>query len=338
MPIRFACEHCDSTLSVSSRKAGHQVMCPKCRQQTPVPLPAREPAAVAATEKSSPSIAPPPPRSDAAAPDSEPQPSVAIGPPSSESNATPPSAFVSPTLTFNDAPAPTSEYAPDLPEDDDGPDEVTWVYEGSLGRSTSAHVEGEIDFDRISLPRYVLYGQGVLLIAVAMVSLTLGILIGRGTAPRVVEKSGVAKPCFLTGNVTYQTSGGNASPDAGAVVIVVPQDRRPDDKAPVEGLRPDDPAPAPDQPAIARIKSIGGDYVRADEQGNFKLRVPDTGDYFLLVISRHARRKPGERHESVHLAQIGRYFIPAPDLVDTQQYRWRSESIKRDKDYKFAFE
>ena len=56
MPIRFACEHCESTLSVSSRKAGHQVMCPKCRQQTPVPLASLEPAAVSGAEKSSASI------------------------------------------------------------------------------------------------------------------------------------------------------------------------------------------------------------------------------------------------------------------------------------------
>jgi hypothetical protein len=178
----------------------------------------------------------------------------------------------------------------------------------------------------------------VLLIGVAMFALTFGILIGRGTAPRAVVASNEPKVCYLTGSVGKRTSGGTISPDSGAVVIVVPQDNRPTDKAPVEGLRPDDPLPAEDQPALARIKAIGGDYTRADAEGNFKLRVPDIGNYFLLVISRSAQRKPAQRLETQHLAQMGRYFANSLDLLTDRQYRWRNEVIKRDKEYKFEFE
>ena len=81
----------------------------------------------------------------------------------------------------------------------------------------------------------------------------------------------------------------------------------------------------------------GGDYVRADEQGRFKLRVPDTGEYFLLVVSNNAARKASERLESVHLAQMGRYFIPAPDLIGDRKYSWRSLSVKRDQELRFPF-
>src|SRR5690606_36868980 len=197
---------------------------------------------------------------------------------------------------------------------------------------------GSVDFDRISLPGYVLYGQGVLLIAVAMTALTLGILIGRGTAPRVVEKTGERTPCFLTGEIQYASRSGARVPDAGAVVIVVPQDKRLTDKASIEGLRPTDPLPAADLPSLVRIRSIGGDYTRADHQGYFKLRVPDTGDYFLLVVSRQSQRQASERLDPVHLAQMGRYFLPAPDLIGEHKYRWRAETIKRDKEYKFTFE
>lgn len=243
--------------------------------------------------------------------------------------------------------APRSEAAPlgpplfdyEAPYDEQDDDEVAWVYEDAAGRqSTGGFDSHSVDYDRISLPRYVLYGQGVLLIAVAMMALTLGILIGRGTAPRIVEKSGAPTPCFLTGTVQYTTRGGSQVPDAGAVVIVVPQDKRPTDKATIEGLRPEDPQPADDLPSLSRIRSIGGDYTRSDDRGYFKLRVPDTGDYFLLVVSRQSHRSANERLEPVHLAQIGRYFLPAPDLIGDHKYRWRAETVKRDKEYKFTFE
>ncbi|HTN76172.1 MAG TPA: hypothetical protein VL096_13035, partial [Pirellulaceae bacterium] len=93
-----------------------------------------------------------------------------------------------------------------------------------------------------------------------------------------------------------------------------------------------------DQPAVSRIKAIGGEYTRVDEQGNFKLRVPNTGEYFVLVLSRNAARKASEKLDSMHLAQMGRYFLPAPDLIGDRRYIWQAESIKRDRDLKFTLE
>lgn len=213
-------------------------------------------------------------------------------------------------------------------------DEVQWVYEvDEPNYASSAAGDAIIDFDRVALPRYFIYGQGVLLAAVAMVSLVLGILIGRSGAPQTTTNSGAPRPCYLTGRIAYSGSSGAAVPDSGAVVIVVPQDERLEQKAPVEGLRPGDPEPALDHPAVERLKSIGGDYTRTDAQGRFKLRVPDTGEYFLLVLSHGAKRRAGERLDPVQLAQIGRYFLSAPDLLAEHRYLWRSETIKRDKQY-----
>ena len=328
MPIRFACEHCNSVLSVSSRKAGLDVTCPKCRQKTPVPQVVRETAAVGAatkpiSEAPSPSLPAPAAAEDVAAPTSEPS-TVA------EVESVPPQPTSLPDDDTWVPPPPADAY--------DTGDEVTWVYDAGTSDAGQSAEAGTVDFNRISLPRFVLYGQGILLLGVAMLALTLGILIGRGSAPKTVAKSGVPTPCFLTGKVLRKTTGGQPVPDAGAVVIVVPQDRRPTDKAPVEGLRPDDPLPEADQPSISRIKTIGGDYARADEQGYFKLRIPDSGEYFLLVVSHDARRKASQRLDPVHLAQMGRYFLPAPDLIGDRDYRWRAEAIKRDKEYTFTFE
>jgi hypothetical protein len=220
-------------------------------------------------------------------------------------------------------------------------DEITWEVEEAQPHVRSDYHPGvEIDFDKVALPRYVLYGQGVLLAGVAMVALVLGILIGRISGPRVATPTSEVKTCYLTGTVSYTSSGGNVSPDAGAVVIVVPEYRQPnrDSKIPIEGLRPGDPLPQPEQPAIARLKAIGGDYTRADERGNFRLRVDRTGEYHLLVVSQNAQRSVTERPVPDHLAKLGRYFLPAPELIGDQRYTLRMESIKRDKEYKFTLE
>lgn len=339
MPIRFACDHCNSVLSVSSRKAGQEVTCPKCRQKTPVPVPTHIPATVAAEvtrpadAKIAPAAAPPPEsisKSTVRPPEAVAE--VALAPPGFEPSAP------DPVIETVDDGTPAVPPAFSFDSEFNSGDEVTWVYEADTAGEVAGSNAGTVDFDRVSLPRYVLYGQGALLLAVAIMALTLGILIGRGSAPRVAVKSGTATPCYLTGTVQHRTSGGNPVADGGAVVIVVPQDQRPAEKAPIEGLRPEDPLPEADQPSLARIKSIGGDYARADEQGYFKVRVPDSGEYFLLVVSHHAGRKAGQRLDPVHLAQMGRYFLPAPDLVGDRYYRWRSESIKRDKQYSIIFE
>jgi hypothetical protein len=193
-------------------------------------------------------------------------------------------------------------------------DEVTWEVEDAQPRIHSDYHSGvEIDFDKVALPRYVLYGQGVLLAGVAMVALVLGVVIGRLSGSNVATPTSEVKTCYLTGTVSYTSSGGSVSPDAGAVVIVVPQDRQPsrDAKIPIEGLRPGDPLPQ---------------------------RVDRTGEYFVLVVGRNAPRQSTERPEGVHLAQMGRYFLPASELIGDQRYAWRMESIKRDKEYKFTLE
>lgn len=330
MPIRFACEHCNSVLSVSSRKAGQEVTCPKCRQKTPVPLPERVP--VAASTKI---------EERSAAPAAGLSPKAAVAPRETPAIAPPPPpdtpSVASEALTQVELPdtgwqpPPTDDYDPY-----DTGDEVTWVFEGPSD-TTNANA-GTIDFNRVSLPRFVLYGQGALLLVVAVVALSLGILIGRGSAPKVVAKSSTPTPCYLTGTIEQRIGGSRPVADGGAVVIVVPQDQRPTDKAPIEGLRPDDPLPSAEQPSLVRIKAIGGDYARADDQGFFKVRVPDSGEYFLLIVSHHVERTASQRLDPVHLAQMGRYFLPAPDLVGDRAYQWRSESIKRDKQYAITFE
>src|SRR5688500_7907555 len=137
MPVRFTCRHCDSTLSVSSRKAGQQVTCPKCRERTPVPggeIPAAAEPETAADEPDVVPPAPPGDRRDATFADTEPP--------------------------LIDSPAPAADESGDE-------NEVIWVYEREPSAIDVVHPDSVIDYDKIALPRYVLYGQGVLLAAIA---------------------------------------------------------------------------------------------------------------------------------------------------------------------------
>ena len=52
MPVQFICPNCRRTLSVTRRKIGHQVTCPKCA--APITVPATHPALAAAANLSAP--------------------------------------------------------------------------------------------------------------------------------------------------------------------------------------------------------------------------------------------------------------------------------------------
>jgi hypothetical protein len=178
----------------------------------------------------------------------------------------------------------------------------------------------------------VLYLQGVLLAVVGLVCFGLGVLVGGRTSPGPAGSAPrVARPCQVSGSVAFKDRRGQPAPDDGSVVILLPQDARPDQKATVLGLRPDDQPPDGDHAALAAIRSLGGDYARADAQGRFKLRVADTGPYFALFISRNTKRKAGESFKTTDLAQLGRYFTDASDLIGENRYRWTVERIQSDR-------
>jgi len=142
----------------------------------------------------------------------------------------------------------------------------------------------------------------------------------------------VARPCNVAGQVRYLTQNGAEIPDEGTVVIVVPQDQQPSaaQRAPVEGLRPLDPLPQDNHPALRAIRMLGGAYTRADADGAFDLRLPSAGQYFVLVLSRNRYRDASEPPSHADLAQIGGYFLPATELLGDHRYQWKSVQVRAD--------
>ena len=212
-------------------------------------------------------------------------------------------------------------------------DEAEFVFE--TDDDVEGYYGGKVDRNKVAVSRFVLYTQGALLGVVAIGAFLLGWIVGASTStsqPTVVEDN---TPRVIRGTLTFNDAAG-AQPDAGSVVILVPQDRRPtiDEKVPAEGLGPDS---QPPDDLLERISAMGGAYGRTDVDGNFRVQVPRRGRYFMLLISAGGPRQSNSDINKEHLAQMGRYFVPATDLIGDHTFRWTSEEIGRDTTIDYAF-
>lgn len=179
--------------------------------------------------------------------------------------------------------------------------------------------------DMILFPRRTFYVQAVLFLVVAGVAFGMGYFIGRGDVKeeRVQQELKQRAPQMVSveGVLSYHPDPSRRAPDDGAVVIMLPAGKYPEKRFPIKGLGPGDSKSSEPQDTIAAIKALGGDYVRADSQGQFSLTLPDRGKYRVLVISRHAERPKDHRIEEPDLMELDRYFDQTERLIARSQYR-----------------
>lgn len=187
----------------------------------------------------------------------------------------------------------------------------------------------------VVIRRRIIYLQGFLLGLVALVFFVFGMVVGNRSDSGPATSLG--QPCTVSGRVLYDSPVQQSMPDEDSTVIIVPLASRPDQKAAVEGLRPGDPVPGEEHAGVALIRSLGGDYARVDRSGRFRVRVMTPGRYYLLVVSRHARRAGDEQPQVKDLAQIGRYVVPATSLLDNQRYTWQELRIRADCEFAHTF-
>jgi hypothetical protein len=231
-----------------------------------------------------------------------------------------------PRPPFLDAPVPfpefrvydrETEFVFEVEDEEDGPREA-------------------IDFGRVSVRRWVLYAQGVLLGVVALAAFGLGMVVG-GAVPRGGESTVATGPVTLTGTVAYDAGDNLPTPDEGAAVLLVPEDARPEQKAAVASLRPgSSPVEAGDS-AVTTLREIGGDYARVDREGKFRLVAAQPGMYFLLIVSAHKDRSSQERFVPQHLAELGRYVESAPELLGQNRYQWTRRRLDGDEETSHVF-
>ena len=212
-------------------------------------------------------------------------------------------------------------------------DETEFVFE--TDDDDEGYYGGRVDRNKVAVPRFVLYTQGALLGVVAIGAFLLGWVFGAVTSSpgtSVVEDN---TPRVIKGTLTFEDDVGQ-KPDAGSVVILVPQESRPtiDEKVPAMGLGPDD---QPPDESLQRITVMGGAYGRTDVNGDFRVQVPRRGRYFMLLISANQPRPSDSEFNKEHLAQMGRYFVQATDLLGNHSFRWTTEEIGRDMTVEHSF-
>jgi hypothetical protein len=324
MSIRFACPECNQRLSISSRKVGSQIKCPRCQGSVLVPdeaqtlAPARSQAASAEkseAEASRGSALPKPP----ALPQFEDLPFLLAGmgtpgspqPGRGRGTASQRAAGTSATPSKSAATAP-------LP----GPVRV---------RS-----ERPIDYGRVSIARWVLYAQGALILLVALAAFGAGFLIGRGKAGDSAISEAPQNPVTIGGVATYETTRGEVTPDAGAVIIAFPKGALPQQRISAKGLRPHDPAPPETHNGVRAIESLEAVYARADDSGQFQLTLRP-GEYWTLAISKHAARPVAQSPSSEDTALLEKYFVSAPDLIGKGKYAWTLRKLAVGEPLKFDF-
>ena len=115
------------------------------------------------------------------------------------------------------------------------------------------------------------------------------------------------------------------------MIAVLPQTERLEERAAIVGLRPSDPPPEAMQRGVEIIRTIGGAYTRADEQGRYQLRLPDRGNYYVLVVSNHAQNASLDEIKTPDLLKMGRYFDTPADLLGKQKYQWTEANIRADR-------
>ena len=180
----------------------------------------------------------------------------------------------------------------------------------------------------------------------------LGILVGRFTAPagrRVpVEASSIpADPAeaepdepipaesaahlipALSGRLTYVTDGGDVEPDAGARIIALPIERIGTAKLAVVGFRAGA-ADADRTLAKTSLRALGGDYVIADEQGEYTVQLGAAGDYQVLFLSRFQPRDETSFLAPPLQEALSTYFDRPTALVGPVAYEFAEFTFRGD--------
>lgn len=360
MPIRFACPHCRQKLTVSVRKAGNQADCPRCKQNLTIPTPPPQPA----VERKEPALAAAVAGATAAQTEvdvpPQPQPAVTDDHQAAEGAATSPTG-VPEAIEQPDAQGPgvfggqhvcqmDTPVLPKTPDplltaaqtesayftpDEGGFEGLELIYDTDAERDEPA--APPVHGDLVAVPRYVIYIQGGLIAVVALAAFAIGLLAGGTMLP---QNNGPRAPqaAVIRGTVTYSTAG-RSLPDEGAVAVVIPEGaERPDEKAPIAGLRPTDSVPATSHRGLAILRDLGGGYARADAAGQFMIELPDRGRYLVLVISREKRSRSAGEISTADILKLGPYLDNAADLLADRRYQLTAETIRGERRIEVAFE
>lgn len=178
------------------------------------------------------------------------------------------------------------------------------------------------------ISRRGVYAMSGLLLLVASFFFAAGYLIGLRPvgAPTKGDTASASQqnPVIYEGNLSYATSPGQLKADGEAVAIALPFEKKPkaNQKLASRGLRSTDSGDIEITPAAEALRALGGACARAGDDGECQLVVPRPGKYYLLLISKHARREGGRSIEFDDLRAMGEFFERPADLIGAYRYDW----------------
>jgi len=333
MPIKFRCTKCGKLLGIASRKAGTEVNCPICEQKLVVP---------------SPDEAPPSSKSEASADQKK-----KTDKPSSEKKkkqGTEKKAPTDATPLDQKQQVPTEETTlPPQPSDiQDSPGEFDLselvVYDDELPQQgvAATYLSGEqqpeagqpVPLGMVLFPRRAYYIQAALILVMATVTFLAGFFIGRGTAEHEFNamEEEARQRSFLEGSVYYNQTADERTGDMGTVVILLPEMGLSEvlkERIPTDGLRPGDPVPPDEMPSMQLLKKADGLYAQVDKDGDFHMKVPDTGIYNLLIISKNTNRGNNDNLNEADEFSMDRYFRDVTSLIGENKFKWQQIEVTR---------
>lgn len=368
MPIRFACPHCEKTLKVDDRFAGRRAKCPNCRESveipertsTEAPVPVRDDRATDSSDSERAAEA----TATRGAANSEISRNralngeIALGeeaPPVSHDQgqweSTEVGSPMSATATTTDAslaaPPPFEKLAadaagpvpaappPNTPRSDEESDQYASPFEVFDDDAEIVYAEGYgreeperflVSRTRLAIPRAYVYLQGALLVAIAVLSFALGWAFGGSGSYRTDEAP--QGPVTLTGIVEVDGYDGPIAASEGALVAILPSGRRPAEKIPVDGLRPNEIGRIVPPRTLSAIREMGGALAVSDARGEFRAELPTPGEYHVLVVLPDVYRPTTSQIALADLARLGDYFLLPDQLIGDCRYSLQTERIR----------
>ncbi len=184
----------------------------------------------------------------------------------------------------------------------------------------------------IQLPRWVVYVQALLLVVTAGVFFVMGLLVGGLTSPTSADFNRTLD-CRVYGSVSFREDG-NLRADRGAVVLILPANKKPNSRSEGSLVHPDS-FQALDNEAIDRIHRLGGAVARADENGQFEVAIDSNAvvgvPYQVFIVSKNGVQKDGGRLTKDQFASLAEFFSPVEDLVEKKPFFWMTLTAEGDR-------
>ena len=188
---------------------------------------------------------------------------------------------------------------------------------------------------RLAIPRAFVYLQGALLVAVAVLSFAIGWAFGGSGAFRASEAP--SGPVTLSGTIRVDGYDGPIAASEGALVAILPAERRPAEKIPVDGLRPSEIGRIIPPRTLGAIREMGGALTVSDSRGKFEAELPQPGEYHVLTVLPDVYRPTTSQIALADLARLGDYFLLPDQLIGDCRYVLRTERVDESETIEIRF-